>query len=704
MGIFNKINQRSGLVVGAITIGLLLFLLGNEFFGPNSILFRNKNNVGEINGSSVHIEEYQNTVARQEAEYQIQSDKGVTEGEKSYIQQQSWSKLIYKYIYQDQFEKLGLVITDDEKFDMVQGSFIHSYIKNAFGGNEQFDKSLVVNFLQNFDKVDPSFQQKWYVIESQLDEVRLREKYNNLLKKSEYVTKAEAKRIYHAQTDKANVDYVFVPFTTIADSTIEVTDADLNDYISKHKDEYKVEAGRSIVYAVFDAAPTAKDSATVRTEIQKLQEDFKTTDKDSLFIQNNSDVETMPSYMTVAQLPAALSENVNALEVGAVYGPVSDAGNYSLYKILKVESDTVYSMRAAHILFRAEQETPEGKAEAKKKAQDILAQIKGGANFAEMAKQYGSDGTSSRGGDLGWFGKGQMVKPFEEACFGASKAGLLPSIVETDFGYHIISITNPKTNKKFLVGSVVYNISSSDETRDSIYARADEFAATVKDTAQLNAEVLKLSVKGNVQKYSQENIGANDPALSAVQKSREIIRWAFNDADLGDVSQVFTVENKFVIAILTGSRDKGTATANDVREEVKRKVLNEKKGVLIAEKLEKVKSGAFADIAKAYGADALTGTATDITLASAVLASVGYDPQLAGLAFGLKQGAQSKVVVGDNGVCILKLATITVAPDIADYNTYATQAVTAKTNRVEYMAEEALKKYGDIEDNRYKFY
>ena len=86
------------------------------------------------------------------------------------------------------------------------------------------------------------------------------------------------------------------------------------------------------------------------------------------------------------------------------------------------------------------------------------------------------------------------------------------------------------------------------------------------------------------------------------------------------------------------------------------------------------------------------------------MSAVGYDPKLSGLAFGLKQGTQSKVVVGDNGVCVLKLTAITVAPDVADYNTYATQAVSTKVNRVDYMAEEALKKYGNIEDSRYKFY
>jgi peptidyl-prolyl cis-trans isomerase D len=703
MGVFNKINQRAGLVVGAITIGLLLFLLGNEFFGPNSILFRNKSNVGEINGANIHIEEYQNEVARQEMEFQIQSDKGISENERAYIQQQSWNKLIYKYIYKDEFDALGLVVTEDERVDMVQGNFIHSYIKGAFGGEQNFDKSVVVNFLQNFDKVDPSFQQKWTLIEGQLEEVRLREKFNNLMKKSEYVTKAEAKRIYHNQSDKANVDYMFVPFASIVDSTIEVSDSDLEAYIKAHSDEYQVEQGRSLLFAAFDASPTTKDSVAIKTDIAKLLAEFKATNQDTLFIQNNSDVETSIRSMNASQLPAELSNKINSLQKDSVYGPVVDGANYSLYKVLKVESDSVAYMRAAHILFRGATETPEAKAEAKQKALDVLAQIKAGANFASMAQTYGSDGTSSRGGDLGWFGKGQMVKPFEEACFGASNTGLLPNLVETEFGFHIISITNLKSNKKFVVAPVVYTITPSDETRDSIFALADDFAARIKDTAQFNAEILKLSVKGNVQKYTQDNIGQNDPGLAAVPNSREIIRWAFNDASVGDVSKVVTVDNKFLVGILIAEREKGLASANDVREEVKRKVLNEKKAELIKAKLEG-KSGSTLDLAKAYGKDAQTGSATDVTLASAVISAIGFDPAAVGVAFGLKKGAQSKVMVGENGVFVLKVTNVTVAPEIADYNGYTSQALSARVNRADYAIEEALKKLGDIEDERYKFY
>jgi len=431
--------------------------------------------------------------------------------------------------------------------------------------------------------------------------------------------------------------------------------------------------------------------------------DFKQTDNDSMFIENNSNAPSLPAYQTAAQLTPALSDQLSSLQKDSVYGPYASGTNYSLYKIIKIESDTNYSVRASHILFRADAQTPEAKAEAKKKAQDILNQIKGGANFAEMAKLHGTDGTASRGGDLGWFGKGQMVGPFEKACFAATSAGVLPNLVETDFGYHIIKITNPKTNKKFLVGTVVYNIEPSEETTDSTYAKADNFAATVKDTAQFAKEIVLLSAKGKVQKYEQKNIGQNEQGVSGLQNARELLRWAYNTADVGDVSQVFTIDNKFVVAILTGERDKGTASVNDVRDDVKRKVLMEKKGATISEKLSGL-SGSLADIAKKYGAQAQTGTATDVTLASSILSSVGYDIVITGAAFGLKQGTISKPIVGENGVAIVKPVLITTAPDVSDYNSYATQALAPKVNRVDYQSDEALKFFADIEDDRYKIY
>ncbi len=246
MALINKINEKSGIIAGVIAVALILFMLGGDIMSNNSVFNLGKDRVGKINGENISLPQYQNVVATQEMEYQIQTDKSVGENERPSIEYQAWNELVTRFAFKPEFEKLGITVTSEELIDMVRGKFIHAQIMSAFGGEQGFDKATVINFLENFDKVQPGIQDKWKVIEKKLPEIRTKEKYINLLKKTEYVTKEEAKRIYAEQNDKAELKYVFVPYTTIADSSITVNDDQLEDYIKKNKDKYKVKAGSSL--------------------------------------------------------------------------------------------------------------------------------------------------------------------------------------------------------------------------------------------------------------------------------------------------------------------------------------------------------------------------------------------------------------------------------------------------------------------------
>ncbi len=697
MALINKINEKSGIIAGVIAVALILFMLGGDIMSNNSIFNFGKDKVGSINGENISLGQYQNIVAQQEQEYQIQTDKSVGENERPSIDYQAWNEFVTRFAYKPEFDKLGLAVSAEELIDMVRGKFIHSQIMSAFGGEQGFDKANVINFLENFDKVQPGIQNKWRVIESKLPQIRLREKYLNLLKKTEYVTKEEAKRSYAEQNDKAEINYVFVPFSTINDSTIKVTDDQLEDYISKNKDKFKVEAGKSIDYVVINFTPSSDDSLSIKKEVGDIAANFKTNDNDSIFIAGNSDAPSAPKYMAVGEMPQELT-SAGTLSKDSVYGPYLSNGKYALFKILGVKNDSLYSLKASHILFRIDVD----KEGAKKKANEILAQIKGGASFEEMAKQYGTDGTSAKGGDLGWFSNsGQMVKPFEDACFKFNGKGLIPTLVETQFGYHIIKVTEPKTNKKYLIGSIEKEIVALDITKDMLFAKASNFAAAVKDTQTFNAEVKK---DPTLQKYSTPNAGKNDRSLTGVKNNaREVVKWAYNEAKIGMASSPFTMDGQYVIAILTAEREEGTASVEDVRNDVTSKVKNELKGDQIIEKLSKL-SGALSKIAADYGSQALTGVATDVTFASSSIASIGYDPIACGKAFGLKAGKKTAAFKGETGVVLLELVKIQPAPVVADYNQQKTQKETQRSGSDDYQVDEALKKLANIKDERYKFY
>jgi parvulin-like peptidyl-prolyl isomerase len=328
----------------------------------------------------------------------------------------------------------------------------------------------------------------------------------------------------------------------------------------------------------------------------------------------------------------------------------------------------------------------------------VLAEIKAGANFGAMAAKYGSDGTKDRGGDLGWFGKGQMVKPFEAACFGASAPGLLPNLVETQFGYHIVRVDVAKMARKFFVASVNKPVVAYENTIDSVYKIADEFLSKVTDTATFNKEVKNYK---NATPYSQPYVEKTTRALTAVTQAREIVNWLYNDErDLND-TKLFTVDNFYVVAIYTEERPKGTATVNSVRDQVKPRVLNELKADKIKEKLKT--DGSLESIAKAYGKDAISNTTADLTFASGVITGVGYEPEAAGVAFGLTKGKRSQVIVGESGVLIIEKVGETPST-IADYNQFVKQIEQQRKNKMMYGAvEQALRFNVDIEDFRYRY-
>ncbi len=700
MALINKINEKSGVIAGVIAVALILFMLGGDIMSNNSIFSFGKDRVGKINGENISLGQYQNILAIQESEYEIQTEKAVGENERQSIEYQAWNELVTRFAYLPEYDKLGLAVTEEELLDMIRGKFVHTQIMSAFGGEQGFDKNNVINFLENFEKVQPEIQAKWRIIEQKLPEIRVREKYINLLKKSEYITKEEAKRSYTEQNEKAEVNYVFVPFTSIVDSTIKVNNDQLEDYISKNKNNYKVEAGRTIDYVLFGFVPSAEDSTLILKEAAEIAVDFKGAENDSVFISSNSDVPSAPKYMAMSEMPVELN-TLGSLTIDSVYGPYLSAGKVAILKAIGSKNDTVASLKASHILFRIDA----GKAEAELKANEILAQIKGGASFEEMAKQYGTDGTSTKGGDLGEFSNnGSMVKPFEQACFDFKGKGLLPKLVETQFGYHIIKITEAKKikeiSKKYLVGSVEKLIVAGDDTKELLYNKASAFALASKDTVSYQAELKK---DPSLKRYNFPNAGKNERNLTGLKNAREIVKWAYNDASVGTVSPVYTMDEQYVVAMLIAKREEGTASVNDVRNDVTAKVRNELKGAQIIEKLSKL-TGDFTKIAADYGAQAINGVAPDLTFASSSIASIGYEPIASGKVFGLKPGKKTDAFKGEAGVMILELIKITPAPEVADYNQQKTQKEAQRSSSDDYQIDEALKKLADIQDERYKFY
>lgn len=697
-------TKMTKVVVGFVAIAMIAFIVGSDLFGsgPRSIFGGNKNIVGEIGGKSISLEEYQAAIQDRENNYILSFGRQPGEREQPTLRQQAWDFLIAKYAIMPQYEKVGVKVHTDEVWDMVQGKNVDENVKASFTDSSgNFDRSRLIQYLQSLDAQPAASEARirWDLFKQNLAPSRERLKYENLLIKTNYVTDAEAELDYHTQNDVAEVKYLYVPYFSVSDSAIKVSDSDLRNYFNKNKEKYKVEQLRSLSYVVFPVVASSQDSLVIKEELSRDVEAFKSSAEDSIYAANNTDGSSPYTKYNVSNLPTFLSDQKTNLKAGTVIGPVLENGTYKVIKVSKIGTDTVGTAKANHILIKWDNETAEAKKAAKDKAKKILNDIKAGASFAAKAQEFGSDGTASRGGDLGFFSSGQMVKPFETAVFNAKKTGLLNDVVETQFGYHIIEVTSVKDNTSYTVATIERSITPSDETQNEAFRKADVFASGLSGLGDFKEK----AKKENLNIFDGNELTSGARSVNDLNDARQMVTWLFRDASKGKVSDVFDLETNYVVAVMTSETEAGYKPMDKVKDEIMPAVKNELKGKMLIEKLNAQK-GSLEEIAKVMGSDANVNSSNDVKLNSTSLGSIGFDPVALGKAFSLENGKRSNAFAGENGVVILELSNKTIAPAIGEYGMFKNQLKQSLDGRVGFNITQALKDAAKIEDQRYKFF
>lgn len=691
-------------VVGAIALSMGAFIVGSDLFGsgPRSVFGGNDREVGEIAGQGISVDEYNLVIQERENNYIMNFGRQPGERERPTIQSQAWEMLIARNAITPQYEKVGVKVTNDEIWDMVQGKNVDESIKTSFTDSAgRFDRNRLISYLKQIDAMPASSEARvrWDIFKRDLRPARERIKYENLLVKTIYVTEAEAEKDYHSQNDVAEVKYLYVPFFAVNDSLIKISDDDVKAYYNKNKEKFKVENTRSLSYVSFPVVASSVDTLAIKEEMDKLATEFKTVTEDSLFASSNSDGNTPYTKYTIASLPTLLNNQKESMTAGQIIGPVLDEGAFKIFKIAKIGTDTIYNAKANHILIKWDDTTPAAKKIAKDKARKILNDIKGGASFAAKAREFGTDGTSTRGGDLGWFASGQMVKPFEKAVFDAKKNGLLADVVETDFGYHIVEVTGVKNNIAYTVATIERSITPSDETLNEALRKADSFAG---DLSGIDAFREKAK-KENLVVLDANDLGTNDRRINNME-ARQVVTWLFREGKVGNVSEVYDIDGAaYWVAVMTGETEKGYKPLEKVKDDIAPAVRNVAKGKYIAEKLNG-KTESLDELAKVFGVDATVNSSSDLKLNANSMTSVGFDPMVVGAIFYLENGKRSKAIIGENGVVLADLQNKTTAPAIGDFSMFKEQLKQSQSSRGGYFITEALKEAAKIEDKRYKFF
>lgn len=696
MAVIEKIRGKAGLLIGIVGFSLAAFILGDFFSTRNGFMSGSDSTVGEIKGKKINIMDFEARVQTQVDNYKLQSsNETVDQNTMDQLREQSWNQLINEMVMNPQFEKLGLTCSPKELLDMVQGKNPHQQIKQAFTDPKTgiFNSANVVNFLKNMDNdATGKTRQQWVLFENAIREERIQQKYYNLIKQGLFVTKAEAKDDFFAKNKTANVRYVALPYTSIIDSTIEITDSELKTLYNATMKKYKQEASTNIDYVTFEITPSDMDRQAAMFAITQLTDTFRTSTNDSVFVVLNSDGPFNASYNKKGSLPFNIDSLMFSVPVGFVYGPYEENGAFRLAKLsaVKMMPDSV---KASHILLKLEGAVKDS---LLARADSIKKALMAGADFKTLSDQYSTDeGAKMKGGDLGWFSPGMMVAEFNDACFQGNKGDY--TIVQTQFGVHIIHIVDQgKQSRQVRVAYVEKKIEPSTKTYQAVYAKANEFAGK-----NLTADAFEKAVtEQKLTKFSEPNIMETARQVGPLEGSREMVRWSFT-AELGEVSKAFEFGNRFVIAKLNDRREKGFSTMEQVKDQLTAELRRDKKAAML---MEKMKKGGTTLESIGTAVTQPVQSAASVSFASPMLANSGMESFVVGYLMAMKPGQTSAPLKGLNGVYVVQVESFADVKEPADLKEATKQLRSQLQNRSQYESYNALREKAGIVDKRAKFY
>ncbi len=694
----NSMRNRGGLLVGVIAFAIVAFLAGDVLISGQNIFGGAPKEIGVINGNKVEIADFQTKLDANIEQYKKSTGQSnLNESMTGYLVDQTWNQVVYDEVMKEHIAKSNIKVSPEELFDMVQGSNPHPEVRRAFSNPQTgaFDPAQVLNFLKNMDQQDPSGETRaqWLNFEKAIQEERVRQKYMNAVKAGMYVPTAFAKADYMEKNKSANATFVMLDYTTVSDSAVTVSESDISNYYNANKYKYKqAENTRSFDYVSIDVTPSKEDTIETKKWIDEQTAGLASSTNDSSYVNLNAETKYNGAYAKKGELPASLDTIMFSKPQGFVYGPFIDAGSYKVAKLIGIKS-LPDSVRARHILING------SSAEAAKKTADSLKTlIDNGANFAALAMQYSTDGSKSQGGDLGYFDNKKMVQPFTEFCFKGTKGKI--GVVQSQFGFHIIEITDQKNfNKQITVGVIDRSITPSNSTTQALFGKANTLLSSLSSAKEFDA----LKLTDGFSKRVADDIKQTDRFVAGIESPRELIRWAYK-ADVDDISPLFEAGNKYVFARLTKVKNAGTVPMEYLKSELEAGARKEKKVALLKDKMTAAMAGnaRIEQVAQKLGT--VANPAAGLSFGMPIIPGVAREASVVGTVFGSEKGKLIGPLEGERGVYLVYVDNFVDALPLPDYTNNKIDQFNMSKSRVDNEFLEGLKKSAKIVDNRIIFY
>lgn len=711
VSVLERIRRRTGLLVTIVGLALVIFILesllgsGASIFGGNEMAY-----VGSINGKNIDRNDFAARYEMQLNNYR-QRNQGNEPDQSTRAQtlEGLWQQYVIDLVMKPEFRRIGIAVGEDELYEAVVVNPVTSIIQNLTDPNtgkinEQFarpDGSLdPIKWRQAVQSVTGENEMAVRSMEEQVKDARYFEKFRALVTKGLYVTKAEAKERFAAQNNKTSINYVIKRYNSLETSEVKLSDADIEKYYKENSFRYmNTETSRRVEYVVFNVMPSPEDLAEIEKEAQRIASEFKgkSVGEDSTFMMQESENGSIVIQNFTKKTMIIRDSSVFASKPGTVFGPYNEGAYFKVYKLQAVNS-VADSARVRHILVGINdpqtQQPKRTMQQAKAEADSVLKLLKENkASFTDLVINYSDDGGSkTNGGDYGWFDENTgFVEPFKNAGLMGTKGNI--SVVETQFGYHIIEVldVSKSRHESYTVAQIFKLIEPSDETNQRIFSVANQFAGEHNTAELFDKGVTEDKLVPRI----ADNIKDGEYQVPGLDGAKELVKWAFT-ANKGDVN-LFSLSDKYVVAKLSGIKNKGLLPLDEVRDEVTEKATQKKKADIFVEEFNTKAANEKSLEAIASKLNLKVESDEKVILERNMINGVGNDKIMVGTTAGTKSGTLSKVTAGNLGVFVLTVNAVNAIEEPKDFTQQQQEMGMSLGGRADYEVYNALKEMADIE-------
>ena len=702
MAILGNLRKNSFVLIAVIGMALFAFVIAGVFDGSG---FQSPDPIGKVNGEELSINDFRNQMDVLKKSYNFNDLQALTT---------AWDESIRSKLLEQQIDELGLGSSTDHLEYFLSQSPSFNSDQRFLNDAGFFDINKFSNFIAELKEINPESYVQWSNQEKQFNDQIKVNTYLNLVASGLNSTFFEGRNQYERSNSIADISFVKIPYSTINDSLVSVSNSEVSKYIKDNPEDFEQKSTRDINYVIFSESPSAQDESDLRNKMNNL------LNERSEYNQVSKLNETLPGFLSTGDLEFFLSENSDIpydsiyrpkgfyssdhaqmifnLENNNTYGPYIDGDFLKISKMINKKSNG--NVRASHILISyngaqgASPQITRTKDEARNEANRILKLARSNSDsFSSYALEFSDGPSKTNGGDLGFFQEGTMVKPFNDYVF-SNRVGRI-GLVETDFGFHVIKVVAKED--VVLVGTLALKNIPSERTSDSIFNIASKFEIDLADTSDINktANNLDFEVK------NLTSIGELDHDLPNMTSQRRLVQWLFEpETNVNDYRRFDLSSGGYVIVQLTEKNQEGLMSPGLASLSVLPILKNKKKAKIIIK--ENKSFNTLEELASNNGLEIQNVSA--LNQSTPIVAQAGFEPKVIGNAFRLDIEGVSSLFEGETGVYMIKLNSFKSAEEIENYSAFENQLTNKLRTNLDFNVVQSLKKSADISDNRSEYY